>query len=194
MLIGYGRVSTTNREDDLEALEQDLRAAGCEKLFIDKVSSVGRRRQLEAVFESVREGDIVAATRLDRLAKSLADLLTIVARLEAKKVVLRVLTMPGCPPLDTGTAIGTLTLAVIGAVGEFEREMMLERQREATAKTRRERKSKGRPPTAQRHAAEIKRLDNEGMKPSDIATRLGIGRSSVYRVLAEETGNGGVAA
>jgi DNA invertase Pin-like site-specific DNA recombinase len=73
---------------------------------------------------------------LDRLARSVADLLGIVARLEKKKVALRVLAMSGSQPLDTGTPIGKLMLAVIGAVGQFEREMMLERQREGIVKAK----------------------------------------------------------
>ena len=82
-------------------------------------------------------------TKLDRLARSVGDLLEIVARLERKKVSLRVLAMSGAEPLDTGTAIGRLMLAVIGAVGQAEREAMLERQREGIAKAKREGRYKG---------------------------------------------------
>ena len=76
-----------------------------------------------------------------------------VAHLEGKKVALRVLAMSGGQPLDTGTAIGKLMLAVIGAVGQFEREMMLERQREGIAKAKREGRYKGRAPTARRRGS-----------------------------------------
>jgi DNA invertase Pin-like site-specific DNA recombinase len=183
MLIGYGRTSTTDQEAGLEAQEAALRAAGADKLFIEQVSSVGKRQQLEAALDYVREGDTLVVTKLDRLARSVADLLTIVARLEAKKVGLRVLAMSGSQSLDTGTAIGKLMLAVIGAVGQFEREMMLERQKDGIAKAQREGRYKGRAPTARRKAAEIIRLKEEGVRPSDIASSLGIGRASVYRVL-----------
>ena len=74
-------------------------------------------------------------------------------------------------------------LSVIGAVGQAEREAMLERQREGIAKAKREGRYKGRVPTARRQAAEIARLKAEGVRPSEIARRLGIGRASVYRVL-----------
>jgi DNA invertase Pin-like site-specific DNA recombinase len=107
-----------------------------------------------------------------------------VARLESKNVALRVLAMSGEQPLDTGTAIGKLMLAVIGAVGQFEREMMLERQREGIAKAKREGRYKGRSPTVRRKAAEITRLKDAGVTPTEIAVRLGIGRASVYRMLA----------
>ena len=77
-------------------------------------------------------------------------------------------------------------LAVIGAVGQAEREAMLERQREGIAKAKREGRYKGRVPTARRQAAEVARLKAEGVRPSEIALRLGIGRASVYRVLGEQ--------
>ena len=186
MLIGYGRTSCMAQEAGIEAQERDLHAAGCEKLFIEQVSSVGKREQLEGALDYVREGDTLVITKLDRLARSVADLLEIVARLEAKKVGLRVLSLSGGQPLDTGTAIGKLMLAVIGAVGQFEREMMLERQREGIAKAKRDGRYKGRMPTARRQAAEIIRLKSEGVRPSEIALRLRIGRASVYRVLGEQ--------
>ena len=144
------------------------------------------REQLEAALDYVREGDTFSVTKLDRLARSVGDLLEIVARLEPKKVSLRVLAMSGAQPLDTGTAIGRLMLAVIGAVGQAEREAMLERQREGIAKAKAQGRYKGRVPTVRRQAAEIIRLKEAGVRPSEIASRLGIGRASVYRVLGRQ--------
>ncbi len=188
MLVGYARTSTVGQQAGLEAQERELRAAGCDKIFREQVSSVAQRDQLEAALDYVRdEEDGLVVTKLDRLARSVGDLLSIVARLEAKKVSLRVLSMSGSQPLDTGTATGRLMLAVIGAVGQAEREAMLERQREGIAKARREGKYKGRVPTVRRRAAEIIRLKEAGIRPSEIAVRLGIGRASVYRVLAVQT-------
>jgi len=111
--------------------------------------------------------------------------MNIVVRLEAKKVSLRVLGMSGSQPLDTATAMGRLMLAVIGAVAQAERETMLERQREGIAKARQQGKYKDRAPTDRRRAAEITWLAEAGVKPSEIALRLGIGRASVYRMLEE---------
>jgi DNA invertase Pin-like site-specific DNA recombinase len=149
-------------------------------LFIEQVSSVGKRQQLDAALDYVREGDTLIVTKLDRLARSVPDLLTMVARLENKNVALRVLAMSGDQPLDTGTAIGKLMLAVIGAVGQFEREMMLERQREGIAKAKRDGRYKGRAPTVRRQAADIIRLKDSGVTPTEIASRLGkAGRASI---------------
>jgi DNA invertase Pin-like site-specific DNA recombinase len=184
MLVGYGRTSTIDQQAGIQAQERDLSAAGCGKLFIEQVSSIGKRQQLHAALDYVRDGDTLIVTKLDRLARSVPDLLTMVARLESKNVALRVLAMSGGQPLDTGTAIGKLMLAVIGAVGQFEREMMLERQREGIAKAKRDGRYKGRAPTVQRQAAEIVRLKEAGVTPTEIAMRMRIGRASVYRVLA----------
>jgi DNA invertase Pin-like site-specific DNA recombinase len=184
MLVGYGRTSTIDQDAGLEAQERDLSAAGCGKLFIEQVSSLGKRQQLDAALDYVRDGDTLIVTKLDRLARSVPDLLTMVARLEGKNVALRVLAMSGSQPLDTGTAIGKLMLAVIGAVGQFEREMMLERQREGIAKAKRDGRYKGRAPTVRRRATEITRLKDAGVTPTEIAVQLGIGRASVYRMLA----------
>ena len=88
---------------------------------------------------------------------------------------------------DTSTATGRLMFTVIGAVGAFERELMLQRQREGIAKAKSEGKYKGRKPTARARAAEIATLKADGVRPVEIARRLGIGRASVYRVLGAET-------
>ena len=188
MLIGYARTSTLGQQAGLEAQERDLRAAGCERIFSEQVSSVAERDQLQQALDFCREGDTFTVTKLDWLARSVIDLLEIVAKLDAKKVALRVLSMSGTQPLDTATATGRLMLAVIGAVGQAEREAMLERQREGIAKAKAQGRYKGRAPTARRKAAEIIRLKEAGVKPSEIASRLGIGRASVYRVLGASAG------
>ena len=102
MLVGYARTSSLGQIAGLEAQERELLAAGCEKVFREQVSSVAKRDQLEAALDYVREGDSLVVTKLDRLARSVGDLLNIVALLETKKVSLRVLSMSGSQPLDTG--------------------------------------------------------------------------------------------
>jgi DNA invertase Pin-like site-specific DNA recombinase len=188
MLVGYARTSSLGQIAGLEAQERELVAASCEKVFREQVSSVAKRDQLEAALDYVRDGDSLVVTKLDRLARSVGDLLNIVSLLEAKKVSLRVLSMSGSQPLDTGTATGRLMLAVVGAVGQAERETMLERQREGIAKAQREGKYKGRAPTVRRRADEIIKLKDAGVTPTEIAVRLGIGRASVYRVLGQADG------
>ncbi len=128
MLVGYARTSNVTQEAGLEAQERDLKAVGVEKLFTEQVSSVAERAQLEAALDFCRARDALVVTRLDRLARSIRDLCNIVDRLEAKGVSLRILGMG----LDTATANGRLMLNVLGSVAQFEREVMLERQREGS--------------------------------------------------------------
>ena len=181
--VGYARSSTTDQVAGFEAQQRDLRATGATRLFTDMVSSVAKREQLEAALDYVRAGDTLVVTKLDRLARSTADLLAIVTRLEAKGVALRVMAMAGGGELDTRTPTGSLMLTMLGAIAEFERALMLERQREGIKAAKDAGRYKGRAPTARRQAADVSRLHREGMRPTDIATRLGMSRSSVYRVL-----------
>lgn len=187
MLVGYARTSTVEQEAGLAAQERDLRAAGCDKVFAERVSSVARRDRLEAALDFVRDGDTLIVAKPDRLARSTADLLGIVARLEAKGVSLIVLSMGG-QTVDTRTATGKLMLTMLGAIAAFERDLMLERQREGIAKAKADGKYKGRAPTARRQAEEARKLRADGMHPLVIAERLGISRASVYRVLGGPEG------
>jgi DNA invertase Pin-like site-specific DNA recombinase len=185
MIVGYARTSSAAPMAGLEAQIRDLQAAGCTKIFSEQVSSVAERQQLEAALDFVREGDQYVCTKLDRLARSVSDLLAIVARLEQKNVGLRILSISGNQTLDTRSSTGRLVLSVLAAVSCVEREGMLERQREGIAKAKREGRYNGRAPTARRQAADIIRLKSEGVRPAEIARKLGIGRASVYRVLGE---------
>lgn len=188
MLVGYARTSTVEQAAGLEAQERDLGALGCERVFSERVSSVAKRAALAEALAFVRKGDTLVVTKPDRLARSMTDLVAIVGSLKAKGVALRILSMD----MDTSTPTGGLMLNVLGAVAEFERTMMLERQREGIAKAKAEGKYQGRAPTAQRQAEDVRKLKAEGVRPVDIARRLGIGRASVYRILgvASETAEG----
>jgi DNA invertase Pin-like site-specific DNA recombinase len=181
MLIGYARVSTVEQDAGFEAQERDLKAAGAERLFSERTSAVGPRKALDEAIDFAREGDAIVVTKLDRLARSVADLVRIVERLTKKRVGLRILAMG----VDTATPTGKLVVNVLGAIGQFEREIMLERQREGVQRAKREGKYKGRAPTARAKAADIVKLAGDGVKREDIAARLGVGVASVYRVLAE---------
>ena len=181
--IGYARTSTLDQKAGLEAQECELRSAGCTKFFIEQVSSVDvtKRDQLDAALDYLRDGDTLVVTKLDRLARSTEHLMKLLAVIRGKGAELLILNLR----IDTGTATGKLMLTVLSGIAEFEREIMLERQREGIAKAKAEGKYKGRKPTAQAKSDEITRLMFEGLGPTEIAKRLGIGRASVYRVRKE---------
>jgi DNA invertase Pin-like site-specific DNA recombinase len=179
MLVGYARTSTLEQEAGLEAQVRDLKAAGAHKIFSEKTSSIGPRPELAGALDFVRDGDTLMVTKLDRLARSVPHLWNIIQALEAKSVALRVLDLG----LDTATPTGRLMLTVLGGVAQFEREMMLERQREGIAKARAEGRYKGRRPTARAKTKEIEALATEGLSKAAIAARLGISKRSVFRIL-----------
>lgn len=187
--VGYLRVSTTEQTAGLEHQRQTLLATGCTRLFSELVSSVVSRPELEAALDWVREGDTFTVTRLDRLARSVTDLLRIVSRLDEKRVVLRVLDFGGAA-LDTKGPTGRLILTMVGAISEFERALMLERQRAGIAAAKAEGRFKGRVPTARRQSSAVLKLNEEGVKPALISARLGISKASVYRILASSRSSG----
>ena len=182
-VVGYARTSTVEQQAGLGAQERDLRDAGCTKLFSETVSSVANHRpQLEAALDYVREGDTLVVTKLDRLARSVADLVSIMSKLNAKGVALRILAMS----LDTATPTGKLMINLLGSIAEFERELMLERQREGIAKAKAEGKYKGRAPTARQKSKDVLRMKSEGKTVEAIVRELGVSRSSVFRILASQ--------
>ncbi len=178
--IGYARTSTVDQIAGLEAQVAELKAAGVDRLFMEQVSSLAERAQLDAAMLYARDGDSFVVTKLDRLARSVSGLVTIAEQLKNKGVTLRILN----PNIDTSTPVGQLMLNLLGAVAQFEREIMLERQREGIARAKREGRYAGRQKTAQRHAAKVVELATGGTKPTEIARALGISRSSVYRFLS----------
>lgn len=182
MIIGYARTSTTEQRAGLEAQERDLTAAGAERVFSEQVSSVAQRAGLAQALEFLREGDVLAVTKPDRLARNTQELLGIEEALTKRGVGLIVLSMGG-ERLDTRSPTSKLTLTILAGVAAWEREMMLERQREGIAKAKAEGKYQGRKPSISRK--DVKALKVAGMGPADIAKELGVSRSSVYRLLEE---------
>ncbi len=179
MIVGYARTSTVEQVAGFEAQDRELRTIGAEKLFAEQVSSVGDRPQLEAALDFVRDGDVFVVTKLDRLARSVANMLEVVARLDRKNVALRILNLG----LDTSTPTGKLMLTVMGGVAEFERSMMLERQREGIAKAKAEGVYRGRKPTARAKVDEARTLKQAGKSMREIAQALGISVGSVHGML-----------
>ena len=181
MIVGYARTSTLDQIAGIEAQERDLAAAGCEKVFREQVSSVdvAQRDQLALALDFLREGDALVVTKLDRLARSVSHMHDVLQRITAKGASLKILNMG----IDTNTPTGKLMLNVLGGVAEFERGIMLERQREGIQKARILGKYKGRAPTAQRKKSEIEALIADGVGATEVAKRLGISRASVYNVI-----------
>jgi DNA invertase Pin-like site-specific DNA recombinase len=183
-LIGYARTSTIDQKAGLDAQLRDLRVAGCAErdIYREQVSSVADRAELELVLSRIlRPGDVLIVTKLDRLARSTFDLLDIVKRLKATGAALKVLDSP----IDMTSPYGELILTIIGAIAQFEREIMLARQREGIAAAKAEGKYKGRTPTVRNQSAEIGRLHDEGVSNAEIARQLGVHRANVGRVLAQ---------
>src|SRR3712207_6715894 len=178
--VGYARTSTFEQEAGLQAQERDLQEVGIERLFKEQTSATGPREALAEAIDFAREGDVLVVTKLDRLARSVADLVTITQTLKRKKVGLRVLAMN----LDTTTSTGRLMLNLLGSIAEFERDLMLERQKEGIAKAKAEGKYKGRAPTAQRQAERIRQLKAQGLSAKAVAEQLGVSQRSVFRVLS----------
>jgi DNA invertase Pin-like site-specific DNA recombinase len=179
MNVGYARVSTTDQ--DLSVQLAALTAAGCDPIRSEKRSgtSTAGRDELKTVLAFLREGDTLTVTRVDRLARSIADLQDIVRELKAKGVSLKATEQP----IDTSTSAGKCFLDMLGVFSEFETNLRRERQREGIdAAIAKGDVYKGRPATIE--AAEIAKLKAEGLGATAIAKRLGIGRASVYRILA----------
>lgn len=181
MLIGYARTSTLDQKAGFEGQLRDLEAVGCEKVYKEQVSSVDvrKRHELDKAIDQLRDGDTLVVTKLDRLARSVQHLLGLLEVIQGKRASLRILDMN----IDTSTPTGKLMLTVLGSVAAFEREIMLERQREGIARAKAAGKYKGRKPTAMAKADEVIRLQAEGIGATEIASRVGIGRASVYRIL-----------
>lgn len=182
MLIGYARTSTVEQNAGLEAQIRDLTAAGCGKVFQEKISSIAKRAQLDACLDFLREGDALVVSKPDRLARNTGELLGIVDTLTARGVGVVILSMGG-ESLDTRNPTSKLMLTILAGVATWEREIMKERQAEGIAKAQAEGKYKGRPVSLD--ADKIRNLKADGVAPAKIARDLGIARSSVYRVLGE---------
>lgn len=178
-LYGYARVSSTDQ--DLSVQKRALHAAGCQTIRAEKRSATKRdgRTELQLLLEFLRDGDTLVVTRIDRLARSMKDLQDIVHELKAKGVALKATEQP----IDTSTAAGKAFLDMLGVFAEFETNLRRERQLEGIANAKAKGVYTGRKPSID--PGEVKRLQiEENLGATAIATRLGIGRASVYRVLA----------
>ena len=183
MIIGYARTSTSDQVAGFEAQIAELTKAGADRIFQEQVSSVSHRDQLEAALDYLRDDDVLMVTKLDRLARSVADLMKIIEHIKERNASLRILAMS----LDTESATGKLMISLLASVAAFERDIMLERQREGIAKAKAAGKYKGRAPTARQKADQVMELLASGMTQTAAAAELGISRSSVQRIVRVNT-------
>ncbi|MGO9238375.1 MAG: recombinase family protein [Methylocella sp.] len=179
MIVGYARTSTVEQVAGFEAQVRELQSIGAKKIFREQISSVASRAQLEAAIDFCREGDTLVVCKLDRLARSVRDLVRIIDTLKTKDVGLRILNMN----FDTASPTGKMMLTILGSIAEFEREIMLERQREGIAKAQSEGKYRGRAPTARAKTDQVFALDRAGKTREAVAKEVGISLVSVYRIL-----------
>jgi DNA invertase Pin-like site-specific DNA recombinase len=186
MKIGYARVST--REQNPEAQEDALRAAGCERIFIDKVSGkLARRPELDKATMMLRADDQLVITKLDRLGRSLSHLIEMASWLEAHRVGLVVLNQG----IDTSTAVGRMFFHILGAIAEFEHELMSERTREGLEAARARGRTGGQKPKLRKRQVELARsmydeTGSDGKRAhtvQEIAAELGVSRATIYRAL-----------
>lgn len=186
MLLGYARVSTS--EQDIAAQVAALQAAGCERLYHEKVSG-GRwdRPELHRLLDHLRKGDVLVVWKLDRLSRSLRDVLTIMEQLNAAKAGFRSLT----EAIDTTTPAGRMMMQMVGAFAEFERAMLRERTKAGLESARREGRVGGRRPKLSRpQQAEIIRMVAKGEKTAADAARLfKVHPATVSRLLSRAVGS-----
>ena len=181
MKIGYARVSTQGQ--DLEVQREALEADGCERIYLEKESGAKRDRpELNKMLEHVRPGDVVVVHKLDRLARSLSDLLEISDKIRAAKAELRIM---GSEGLDSTTDQGRLMFSILGAFAEFERSLIVSR----TARGREAAKARGvkfgpkvrHKPEKLAAAAELAR--RPGQSVTAAAREFGCSRATLYNYM-----------
>lgn len=180
MRIGYARVSSVGQ--NLESQLSALRDASCDRIREEKASAKSMdRKELETVLDWLSDGDTLVVTKLDRLARSTKDLLDIAQRIEDKDAGLEILNIQ----LDTSTPTGKLMLTMLGAIAQFERELMLERQAEGIAEAKREGKYRGGKPIDQDKLRNAQKLIDSGLSVKAAVKAAGMSRSMYYKAKSE---------
>jgi DNA invertase Pin-like site-specific DNA recombinase len=186
MKIGYARVST--HQQDLSLQLDDLQVAGCERIFQEKQSGANKDRpELQKLIEQLREDDVVVIWKLDRLARSLKDLVALVTQIQEKGAELRSLN----DQIDTTTSHGKFTFHVFAALAEFERDIIRERTKAgleaARARGRKGGRPKGLSQAAKQKAILAERLyKEEQLSVKEICEQLSISKSTLYNYLRHQ--------
>ena len=183
MKIGYARVSTQDQKLDLQL--DDLKMAKCDKIYQEKISSTKERPQLDKMLENLREGDTVVVWKLDRLGRSLKELIALIDVLHKKGVAFISLK----DSIDTSTAQGRLILHIFASLAEFEKDIIRERTNAglsaAKARGRTGGRKKGLTPESLKKAETAVMLYQQNKSANEIAAIIGVSRATVYRYLAE---------
>jgi len=182
MVVGYARVSTHEQTLDLQI--NDLKKYGCEKIYSEKVSgSKSERKILDDCLNSLQKGDVLAVWRLDRLGRSLKDLVNIITNLNDKKIKFKSV-QDGT--IDTSTANGVLIFNIFAALAQFERDLVKERTLAGLSAARARGKTGGRPKMDSNDPKIVtaKKLHADKTIPiDDICNTLGISRATLYRYI-----------
>ena len=180
MLIGYARVSTDDQHLDNQRIA--LLAAGCQRIYEEKISGAKRERpELTRVLDHLREGDVLVATRLDRLARATRDLLELAEILNRAGVGLRSL---GEPWADTTSPSGKMVLTVFAGIAEFERSLIAERTSAGRLAAQEKGVRFGRPPKLSAEQVALGyRLRDEGTSVRDVARILNCHHATLYRAI-----------
>ncbi|EEM02141.1 recombinase family protein [Bacillus pseudomycoides] len=182
MKFGYMRVSTI--EQNLDRQEQQLKEAGCERIFFEKVTGTKRNRpELNHMLEFLRQGDTVVVTDLTRLSRSTKDLIEIAELISHKGANLKSLKEAW---LDTTTAHGKMLFTVFAGIAQFERDLTSERTKEGIIAAKKRGKHPGRPKTDEEKVNYALYLIDQGMNRTDAAEKAGISRMTLYRKIQQK--------
>lgn len=183
MLVGYARVSTQDQNPDLQL--DALKAAGCEEVFQERVSGTTRARpELDACLRTLRRGDTLVVWRLDRLGRSLKDLVEIVHGLEGREVAFQSLT----ESIDTSSAGGRLVFHLFGALAEFEHNLIVDRTKAGLAAARARGRKGGRRPKMTKNDTKkaAAMLQNPDITKTEVAEHFGVSRVTLNAALQRE--------
>jgi DNA invertase Pin-like site-specific DNA recombinase len=196
MIIGYARLTGISDLNAIDTTRHALIEAGAETVYLDTDATLTSERfnpasQLDLAIEAIQAGDVLLTLTPVLTAGSIDDLIGIAGRLTALGASLRVQQIAGNQALDTGTPVGAMLLSALGLLAAFNTPAPAPQPAPAPGNfavyplpdSFAPRRSRGRPPTASTQVAEITRMREAGMRATDIADRLKIGRASVYRVL-----------